>query len=362
MGRARIAVVGGGRIGTRHIEEIRASASACLSGVVDFTPAAATLAADACVPLYATLTALLARDRPDGIVLATPNALHATQALECIAAGVPTLVEKPLAHTLADGLRVCEAAERARVPILVGHHRLHSPILHTAHAVIASGALGPLVGVIGSAVFYKPDAYFDEGPWRRAPGGGPILINMIHEVGNLRRLVGEISAVQAFASRAMRGFPIEDTVAINLRFANGALGTFLLSDTAACAKSWEQTAQENDAYAAYPDEDCYTIIGTRGSLGVPTMRVRRYEDATERSWFAPFATHTVAFTREDPLAVQIAHFVAVIRGEAEPLVSARDGLQNLRVVEAIVEAARTGGVVDTQQQDGCPPASSTCSV
>jgi len=346
MDRARIAVVGAGRIGARHIEEIVASAGGSLSAIVDMAPAAATLAKDAGVPLYPSLAEMLARERPDGIVLATPNALHATQALECIAAGIPTLVEKPLAHTLAEGMRVCEAAERAHVPILVGHHRMHSPIMHTARAIIEEDALGRLVGVIGSAVFYKPDDYFDEAPWRRVPGGGPILINMIHEVGNLRRLVGEIVAVQAFTSNATRGFPVEDTVSINLRFANGALGTFLLSDTGACAKSWEQTARENDAYAAYPDEDCYTIIGTRGSLGVPTMRVRRYEKAGERSWFKLFATHTVAFARRDPLAAQIEHFVAVIRGEAQPLVTARDGLQNLRVVDAIVAAAKSGGVVE----------------
>jgi len=139
-------------------------------------------------------------------------------------------------------------------------------------------------------------------------------------------------------------------VSIGLRFANGALGTFLLSDSGASAKSWEQTAQENRAYAAYPDEDCYTIIGTQGSLGVPTMRVRRYGDEEERSWFRPFTTSTVAVERKDPLALQIAHFVAVIRGEAKPLVTARDGLQNLCVVDAIVEAAKTGRAVDVTAQ------------
>lgn len=51
--------------------------------------------------------------------------------------------------------------------------------------------------------------------------------------------------------------------------------------------------------------------------------------------------------RADPLASQIEHFGAVIRGEAKPLVSARDGLQNLRITEAIAEAARTGRIVQT---------------
>jgi predicted dehydrogenase len=170
---------------------------------------------------------------------------------------------------------------------------------------------------------------------------------MIHEVGSLRRMVGEITAVQAFTSNATRGFPVEDTVAINLRFANGALGTFLLCDTAGSAKSWEQTSQENKSYPTYPDEDCYTIIGTSGSLAVPTMRIKYYEKKEDRSWWRPFRTRVVEFTRKDPQAEQIEHFAAVIRGEAEPLVTAREGLQNLRVTDAIGEAAKTGRIVNT---------------
>jgi predicted dehydrogenase len=49
--------------------------------------------------------------------------------------------------------------------------------------------------------------------------------------------------------------------------------------------------------------------------------------------------------RDDPIKHQLEHFGAVVRGEAEPLVSARDGLANLRVTEAIVQAARSGSTV-----------------
>ena len=348
MRKLRIAVAGAGMIGVRHIEEIQKCAATELSAVVDPGPKAREIVEREKVPLYPSLAELFAKDKPDGVVVATPNHMHVEQGLACIAVGVPCLVEKPVGHTLDEGLSLVEAAEKANHKLLVGHHRPHSPILHKAVEVVKSGVLGHIVGVIGSAVFYKPDkGYFDPPyEWRRQKGGGPILINMTHEIGNLRAIVGEIVAVQAFSSNAVRGFEVEDTVAISLRFANGALGTFLLSDTGASPKSWEQTSQENKVYPTYPDEDCYTVIGTDGSLSIPTMRLKYYATKEDRSWWKPFETQTIPLERADPLAKQIEHFAALIRGEAKPLVSGRDGLQNLRVTDAIVEAAKTGKVVN----------------
>jgi predicted dehydrogenase len=200
--------------------------------------------------------------------------------------------------------------------------------------------------VIGISTFFKPDHYYLDAPWRRETGAGPILLNMIHEIHNLRMLCGDIVAVQAFSSNAVRGFAVEDTVAINLRFANGMLGTFLLSDTAACPRSWEQTSQENPAYATYEDEDCYVITGTNGALSVPTMRLKTYPRSEDRSWWNAFDVSVVGMVRDDPLKHQIEHFGKVIRDEAKPLVSARDGLSNLRITEAIAAAAKTGQVIE----------------
>ena len=341
----KIAVIGAGLIGKTHIALVSAHPACELSAIVEPGAAGKDLAAELGVSCYASLTELLANSAPDGVILATPNHLHVEQALQCMAAGVPALVEKPAAHTLAEGERLLAASEASDVPLLVGHHRMHSPIMARAKQLIAEGELGDLVAVSGSALFYKPDDYFAAGPWRSQPGGGPILINMIHEIGNLRYLCGEITAVQAMASQARRGFAVEDTVAISLMFANGVLGSFLLSDTAASARSWEQTSQENKAYPSYADEDCYHVVGTQGSLSVPTLRLKRYPDGQQCSWWLPFDCSTVELERHDPLQVQLEHFCAVIRGEAKPLVSVRDGLQNLHVTEAIVEAARCGHTV-----------------
>ena len=348
MAELRIAVAGAGLIGRRHIELIEAGARSRLAAIVDPSPDATALAAAAGVPLFPDLESLFAAaQRPDGVVLATPNALHVEQALQCLDAGVPALIEKPVAHTLTEGLRLQRAADRSTVKLLVGHHRTHSPILARALEVVRSGRLGRLVAINGSATFYKPDDYFDIAPWRREAGGGPVLINMIHEVGNLRSLCGEIIAVQAMASNAIRGFPVEDTVSIGLRFASGALGTFLLSDAAASARSWEQTSRENPSYPSYADEDCYVIMGTHGSLSIPTMRLKTYARDEDRSWWKPFTESTEDTPRDDPLALQLVHFCDVIQGKAQPLVTVYEGLRNLRITEAIAEAAKSGAIVAT---------------
>ncbi|MFS2035332.1 Gfo/Idh/MocA family protein [Polaromonas sp. CT11-55] len=346
MPKTRIAVAGAGYIGQAHLGVVRSSPSCTLSAIVDPAPGAAALAAAAGVPHYASLEELVSKDPPDGIVLATPNQLHVEHAMRCIDAGLPMLLEKPLAPTFAEGERLVQLVERSGAKVLIGHHRAHSPIMAKASEVVGSGQLGRLVSVTGSATFLKPDHYFDDAPWRREPGAGPILLNMIHEVHNLRMLCGEIVAVQAMASHAVRGFPVEDTVAISLRFASGALGTFMLSDTAASARSWEQTSQENKAYPSYDDEDCYVISGTNGSLSVPTMRLKTYPRPEDRSWWKPFEQGVVGMVRDDPIKRQMEHFGAVIRGQAQPLVSARDGLANLRVTEAIVQAAKSGRTVE----------------
>jgi predicted dehydrogenase len=346
--RPRIAVAGAGYIGQAHIDALLASPTLALSAVVDPAPGARAVAERAGVPLYASLAELLANGKPAGVVLATPNQLHVPQTLQCIAAGLPTLLEKPVAQTVAEAETLVRAVEAARARVLIGHHRAHSPIMAKAREVVASGVLGRLVAVTGTAMFFKPDEYFADGPWRRELGAGPILLNMIHEVHNLRMLAGEIVAVQAFASHAVRGFAVEDTVAIALRFASGVLGTFMLSDSAASAKSWEQTSQENNAYPSYDDEDCYVVAGTNGSLAIPTMRLKTYPRPEDRSWWKPFDVSVVALQRDDPIRRQMEHFGAVVRGAAEPLVSARDGLANLRVTEAIVAAAQSGSTVELQ--------------
>lgn len=342
MGLIRIVVVGPGLMGKEHIRLINTSPRCELVAIVaPDHPDNHTIAAAQKVPLFHVLDDCLRAQSVDGVIISSPNEFHAEQAACCIRAGIPVLIEKPITVTGAEGQTLVDLATRHHAKVIVGHHRAYSPLLALARSAIDAGRLGRIVTVMGSAQFCKPAHYFEDGPWRHEPGGGPILINLIHEIGNLRSLCGEIASVQAIASSAVRHFPVEDTVVINLAFTSGALGTFVLSDTAATAKSWEQTSRENPSYQTYADEDCYAIAGTKGSLAIPTMRLKYYETGTEPSWWVPFREEVLDVRRTDPLTQQLDHFLQVIDRNCKPIVSAIDGLRNLMVTEAIRQSAAT---------------------
>jgi predicted dehydrogenase len=345
MTRVRLAVAGAGTIGSRHVEEVDASASTMLASVVDPGAAGRELAAKFGVASYASLTEMLATDRPDGVILATPSRLHVDGGLECVAAGVPVTVERPIGVDVRSATRLVEAGEAAGVPVLTGHHRTYSPIISRAREIIQSGCLGALVGISGTALFCNPDDCFDAGDgWRRESGGEPILLNLTHQVTTLLTLVGDITTVMAVTSNPTTGFPVEDSSAMIFQFSNGALGTFLLSDAAAAARSWEQISAESSGYAHYGEADAYHIVGKRGSLSVPTMRMKTYE--SQRLRWQPLATAAHTADGSEPLINQVTHFADVIRGRAQPICSGREGLKTMQVVDAVVESARIGRPVN----------------
>jgi predicted dehydrogenase len=326
----RIAVVGAGQFGRKHIETIRNEPQCQLVAVVDpLSPK------DLGVQVFSDHQQMLNQVKPQGVIIATPNALHVPVGLACVERGVPVLVEKPVADTVALANQLVAAAERARVPLLVGHHRRHNPLVEKAREIVQGGGIGRLVAVAALWLLQKPDDYYDVA-WRREAGGGPLLINCIHDVDDLRFICGEIEDVRAMTSNATRRFPVEDSAAITLRFSNGALGTVTLTDAAAAPWAWELTSGE---YAFYPraPENCYFFAGTEGSLGFPKLELWKY--AGRKGWYAPLSKQTVEVTSEDSQARQLRHFCRVIRGEEAPRSSGADATRTLAVVEAIKQAA-----------------------
>ncbi|TKD45108.1 MAG: Gfo/Idh/MocA family oxidoreductase [Mesorhizobium sp.] len=336
--RVKLAVLGAGLIGKRHIQHVLAERSAQLSAVVDPSLVGETIAKEASVKWFTSFADMVAADRPDGIIVATPNQAHVQNGLEAVEAGVPALIEKPIADDIISGEKLIAAAEAKGVPLLAGHHRRHNPVMQKAKEVIESGKLGRVLVVNAMFWLFKPDDYFDIS-WRRERGAGPVFLNLIHDVDNLRYLFGDVAAVQARESNAVRGNAVEETAVILIEFKNGVLGTATVSDSVVAPWSWEMTTGENPAYPR-TEQSCYMIGGTHGSLAVPSLEVWR--NPGKRSWWEPLDQKRIEVDGEDPLVLQIRQFCNVIRGDEPPLVSGREGLETLRVIDAVKRSAATG--------------------
>jgi predicted dehydrogenase len=316
----KLAVIGAGLIGKRHAEHIAREPNAELIAVVDPTAVGEQVATSLRSRWFKSLANLLAVERPDGVVIATPNQMHLINGLEAVAAGLPAIVEKPLADCVADGLELVEAAETAGVPLLVGHHRRYNPIIQKAKQILDSGRFGRVLTLSGQFWLMKPDDYFDVS-WRRQKGAGPVLLNLIHDVDLFRYLCGEVVGVQAQTSNIVRGNEVEETAVILLEFASGVLGTVNASDSVVAPWSWEMTAGENPVYPQQ-DQSCYQLAGAHGSLTIPQLEV--WSNPSKRSWWEPLVRERIHVVPEDPLTLQIRHFCDAIRGTATPIVSGRE--------------------------------------
>lgn len=338
----RLALIGAGAIGRMHMDVLARGGCGTLCGIADPSDSARDLAAQAGVPWFADHRDLLDTVRPDGAIVATPNDSHAPVTLDCIARGVAVLVEKPVADTVEAARTMAAASGAAGVPVLVGHHRRHSPIIRRARAAIRDGMLGRPVSAAVMATFLKGDSYFSAA-WRRQAGGGPVLINMIHDIDLLRFLLGEIAEVQAIRSNAVRGFEVEDTAAAVFRMRSGVLATITLSDTAACPWNWDLLSGEWESLAKSEGADSHFITGTEGSLTLPRLTFHSYRGVTgEPGWRSPLGTETLPVEHGSPYVLQLRHFARVIRGEEAPVITAADAARTLAAATAVLTAADRG--------------------
>ena len=335
----RLAVVGAGFIGRKHLATIADEGAARLVAIADPSPAAGQVAAGHGVEVFADTATMLAASAPDGVIVCTPTEHHLEPTLAALESGAHVLVEKPITATAEEARQIVAKAKETGAHVLVGHHRRYTPVLARAREVIRGGEIGMLVTVNGQWTVRKDDAYFSPG-WRKRRAAGPVLTNLIHEIDTIRHLCGEVTSVSAELANTVRGFDKEDTAAVVMRFAGGAVGTFVVSDATPSPWTWEQATGENPVFPpAYRNTHRFT--GTLGALEFPDLIIWKHTGEHE-SWHDPIEAHRVEWATADAFVRQCAHFCAVIRGDDPPLIPAEDGARTLAVTLAVFEAAASG--------------------
>jgi predicted dehydrogenase len=338
-----IGVIGAGLIGRKHLRKLAQHRDYELVGIADVN-VDAVAAEHSKTRVFADYRKLLDEMRPQAVIIASPNQLHAETGIECARRGIHILIEKPVTDSVETAAALIAEVRKGGIKSLVGHHRRHHLQVKTLQALLGEGRIGDVVGVSAIWATHKPADYFRTAPWRMQAGGGPILINLIHEIDFLRFTVGEITAVEAIASNRHRGFAVEDTAAALIEFDKGTLGTFFVSDSAVSPWTSEQGVGESPEFP-FSGESNYRFMGRRGSLEFPDL-VQWTQAGDAQNWNQSIQAQRIHAPTIDPYVAQLDHFRDVIRGTAPSLQPVEDGARSLIATLAIAEAARAGRRVE----------------
>ena len=121
MHKTKLALIGAGTIGKRHLKALSDVEEADLTAVVDTNPKLEKLALDRKVPFFTSTKEMLREREPEGVIVCTPTEVHLAPVLSSLESKAHVLVEKPITATLAEGRKIIESAEKASREVLVGH-------------------------------------------------------------------------------------------------------------------------------------------------------------------------------------------------------------------------------------------------
>ena len=335
----KIAVVGVGLMGNQHLKAIHLSKKAKLHSIVDINENSRLHAKKFKVPFYKNSTVLLKNKKPDAVIVATPNQFHEKHTISFLDAKIPVLLEKPISNNIQKAKKIINSAKKNKTHLLIGYHRRHNSIVTNVKKKIDSGKLGKIVAGNVMCWLYKNKDWYKE-KWRIKKGGGPLGINLVHDIDLICYLLGPVQFVQASTSNKIRKYGVEDTAVVNFTFKSGTLCTLSVSDTIVGPWSYELTAGENPAYPI-TNQSAYYIGGTKGSIQFPNLK--HWFNKGERSWWKPiFHKDMNIRLSRFTLINQINHLCDVVLNKTKPKVTGEDGLQSLKIFDAILKSTKSG--------------------
>jgi len=321
MSRLNVAMLGTGRIAdTQLAPALQQVRDARLWSVLSRDTARAQDFADrhgaaSPTPAHTSLAEVLDDTALDAVVVATPDGLHADQALAAISAGKHVLVEKPMAIAVAEGTRMVRAAEAADVRLGVAYHlRWHAG--HRAIVeMVRSGELGEVRHMRAQWAWPAADAsnwraHADVGRWWSLAGVGTHCLDMIRWL--MVPACGKVSEIVGVTTRSVWGGPHDETAVVALKFQSGSTAEF-------CSSVLFSSPSRVEVYGSADYAIGTDTLGPHGAGSIVTSRGE------------------LPFPVTNPYVGELEDFVAAIRGGRSPEV---DGVEGLRNVELMQELSR----------------------
>lgn len=264
-------------------------------------------------PWYPDYIRMLECEKPDGVLVLSPDASHFEHAMECMKRGIHVLVEKPLTRSIEQNRKMCEYADEHNLLLMTVSNKRYAPpyLLAKQHM--------PKNPAMISAKFNLGYDYVDI-----LEGG------TIHIFDLVRYFMGDVATVSAVATRQYNfnktGYPF-DNACVNLEFVSGAVGNVYTSSTALSLKPWERVEIYGEKEWLEVDDQC-------------ALTLNKGEEQGAQVW-KPVFPNTLLFDEEfGGFMGLLENFAECIRGDAQPLVSGWDGAKAYELVEATHRSLR----------------------
>ena len=320
-------IAGLGSIGRRHLRNLRTLGQ---QDILLYRTHQATLP-DAELdgfPAFSELSLALAQ-KPDGVIVANPTALHLEVAIASAKAGAALLIEKPASSGLAGLDELKSALNTSGKPALVGFHFRFHPVLNQIKTLLESGQLGKPLSARAHWGEYLPDWH----PWEdyrrsyaaRAELGGGVVNTLSHPLDYLRWLLGEVESVNAWTGRlSSRALDVEDNAEILLRFANGTEASLHLD------------------YYQRPPSHTLEITCEEGRVcwDNASGEARVYRASAESP---VLLVPPEGFDRNQMFLDEMAAFLRLCGGENLPHCTLADGIRVQEIVQAVKQSASQEG-------------------
>lgn len=333
----KVAIIGSGNIGHVHARAVQNTPGLALDAIVDNQPdRLAAFTAEFKTPhQFSGLEELLKSGRPEAVVIGVPNYLHAPFAIAALEAGIPVLVEKPMAMNAAEAQQMAEASQKSGAPLMVGQCWRFDTEVGWLRQQVQAGRLGKIIRTKGYGihVHWGPDGWFSQ---KKLAGGGGLADMGVHAIDTARFLMGDPQPVSVYARMGTyyKDIDVDDTGVILITWDNGV--------TSYIESGWWQPHMDGPEASTqlYGLSGFGSVFPTR--LELPAVEERKIEVISDPAFIFPRLDHSP----QEIYDRQMAYFAASIRSGQTPVPGAREGLVNMKIIDAAYKSAQTGKVVE----------------